>query len=328
MVAEANIPPSTAAWHTRSNNCARVLTRMIASLVALRASNIPARRSFCFSALAFSSARAKFSRAKVTFSASRCSNSTNSGENVPRSTALKISTPSARPPLSNGSTADDPTPLWRAKSCQGAVLSSARKSLLTQGCRVRKAVPVRPRPSGSDAVVANTWFLTTFALGPFEATTRRNSELGSASAIVVELNFAPCTAPAQTRSNSSVRERARMIASLVALSAANIRASRSSCSSTFAFSSARSKFSRANETFSPIRASSAMISLSAAQAWLTQNIKTPMLLRNLTSGTATQATIPRSRAAWCHGFASSELRMSLLMQGSCVRKAFPHMPVP
>ena len=71
-----------------------------------------------------------------------------------------------------------------------------------------------------------------------------------------------------------------------------------------------------------------MISLSAAQAWLTQNIKTPMLLRNLTSGTATQATIPRSRAAWCHGFASSELRMSLLMQGSCVRKAFPHMPVP
>ena len=68
--------------------------------------------------------------------------------------------------------------------------------------------------------------------------------------MVVEVNLPPVAAAAQTRSNSSVRDFARMIASLVALSAANIRASRSFCSSVLAFSSARSKFSSANETLS------------------------------------------------------------------------------
>jgi hypothetical protein len=46
-----------------------------------------------------------------------------------------------------------------------------------------------------------------------------------------------------------------MIASLVALSAANIRPSRSFCSSVLAFSSARSKFSSANDTLSASRRS-------------------------------------------------------------------------
>src|SRR5258705_6028109 len=56
-----------------------------------------------------------------------------------------------------------------------------------------------------------------------------------------------------------------MIASLVALSAANIRDSRSFCWSALAFSLARSKLSSATETLSAIRASRAMISSSAAQ---------------------------------------------------------------
>ncbi len=54
--------------------------------------------------------------------------------------------------------------------------------------------------------------------------------------MLVELNLPPCAAASHTSSNISVRDLARMIASLVALSAANIRVSRSFCSSAFAFS--------------------------------------------------------------------------------------------
>jgi len=53
-------------------------------------------------------------------------------------------------PLSNGSTADDATPQRRALSCQSMVRSSARKSLVMQGCPVRNAVPVRPRLEAAD----------------------------------------------------------------------------------------------------------------------------------------------------------------------------------
>ena len=80
--------------------------------------------------------------------------------------------------------------------------------------------------------------------------------------MVVELNLAPFTAASQTSSNSSARDFARMMASLVALSAANIRVRRSFCASVFAFSAARSKLSSATETFSAMRAISAMISSS------------------------------------------------------------------
>src|SRR5216683_7665303 len=278
MVAELNVPPKTAASHTSSNSCARVLARMIASLVALRASNIPVRRSFCFSAFAFSSARSKCPRAKETFSASRCRSSTSSGVNVPNSGELKMSTPAGRSPLSNGSAAHDLTPLRMALSCQGLVRSSAKKSLLTQGCCARNADPVNPRPCGSDSVIANSDSRISPAPGPVEATTRRYNESDSARATVAEPNFAPCTAAWQTISNSSARDLARMIASLVALRDANIRARRSVSWSAFAFLSARSKLSRANETFSASRASSATISLSAAQDLLTKNSNTPTLL--------------------------------------------------
>ena len=53
-----------------------------------------------------------------------------------------------------------------------------------------------------------------------------------------------------------LRDLARTIASLVALSAANMRVRRSFCSSVLAFSSARSKFSSANDTLSASRCSS------------------------------------------------------------------------
>ena len=103
------------------------------------------------------------------------------------------------------------------------------------------------------------------------------------------VNLPPFAAASHTSSNSSVRDLARMIASLVALSAANMRVRRSFCASAFAFSSARSKLSSANDTFSAIRASSATISSSAAQDLPTKNSRTPTLSPALIRGTATQA---------------------------------------
>ena len=81
--------------------------------------------------------------------------------------------------------------------------------------------------------------------------------VGSAPArCVVEVNLPPCRAASHTSSNNSLRDLARMIASLVALSAANMRVRRSFCSSVLAFSSARSKLSSANDTLSASRCSS------------------------------------------------------------------------
>ena len=114
--------------------------------------------------------------------------------------------------------------------------------------------------------------------------------------MLVELNRPPFAAASHTSSNSSVRDVARTIASLVALSAASMRPRRSFWASALAFSPARSKFSSANETFSAIRAISAMISSSSAHDFPTKNISTPMLSPALISGTATQAVTPVSRA--------------------------------
>ncbi len=111
-------------------------------------------------------------------------------------------------------------PLRRAPSCQGLVRSSTMKSLVMEGSRVRNAVPVMPRPSGKDSVIANLRLRISPASAPVEATTCSRSELGSLNAIVAELNFAPCTAASQTIVNSSARDFARTIASLVALRAA------------------------------------------------------------------------------------------------------------
>ena len=81
------------------------------------------------------------------------------------------------------------------------------------------------------------------AVGPAAATMSRYSLFGFTSAMVVEVNLPPLAAASHTSSNSSLRDFARMIASLVALSAASMRVRRSFCSSVLAFSSARSKFS-------------------------------------------------------------------------------------
>src|ERR1700686_5315252 len=80
-----------------------------------------------------------------------------------------------------------------------------------------------------------------------------------------------------------------MIASLVALSASSMPARRSFCLSALAFSSARSKFSSATDTFSAMRPISAMISSSLAQDFSIRNSSTPMLLPALMSGSGFSA---------------------------------------
>ena len=74
----------------------------------------------------------------------------------------------------------------------------------------------------------------------------------------VAVNLPPSAVAWHTRSNNSLRVVARTIASLVALSAASMRVRRSFCSSVFAFSSARSNVSSANDTLSASRCSSSV----------------------------------------------------------------------
>jgi len=119
-----------------------------------------------------------------------------------------------------------------------------------QGCRERNAAPLSPRPSGRAALIDTFTFRVVSAVGPATAAISRKSLSRLARLMVVEVNLPPFAAASHTISNSCGRDLARMIASLVALSAANIRLSRSFCSSVFCFSSTRSKLSRANETFS------------------------------------------------------------------------------
>ena len=166
------------------------------------------------------------------------------------------------------------------------------------------------------------------AVGPATATISIMSMSDLARRMLVELNRPPFAAASHTSSNSSAREVARTIASLVVLRADSMRASRSFWASVFAFSLARSKFSRANETFSAIRAISATISSSSAHDSPTKNINTPTLWPDLISGSATQAVAPVSRAVCCQGRPCAELRISWLTQGFCVRNARPQTPFP
>ena len=125
-----------------------------------------------------------------------------------------------------------------------------------QGRLVRNAVPQSPRPSGRSSSTDTLTCRVVSAVGPAAATMSSSSLSGLTRAMVVEVNLPPFAAALHTSSNSSARDLARMIASLVALSAANIRVRRSFWLSVLAFSSARSKFPIANDTLSASRCSS------------------------------------------------------------------------
>ena len=96
-----------------------------------------------------------------------------------------------------------------------------------QGRLVRNAVPLSPRPSGRASSTDNLTCRVVSAAGPAAATILSRSLPESAYAMVAEVNRPPFAAASHTISNSSVRDLARMMASLVALSAANIRVRRS-----------------------------------------------------------------------------------------------------
>ncbi len=154
-----------------------------------------------------------------------------------------------------------------------------------QGWRVRKAVPVNPRPSGCAVVVATLTVLENSALGPVTATIRRKSLPGSARAMVVAVNLPPRTAASHTRSKSFSRVSARMIASLVALRAETMQVRR-------AFSSSRSSLSRANAMFSANRIHSRTAASSSEYHPAKKSRKTPATDPFLMTGTAAAAPMP------------------------------------
>ena len=157
---------------------------MIASLVSLSAANMRVSRSFCSSALAFSSARSKLSSAKETFSASLSSSSTNSGVNASFSGRENSITPTACSADEQRKAAPDRVPSCTRLGVKVRGLAVGQKSLMMQGCRVRNDVPVRPLPSGSASLVASASFSRTGRGRAGRATITRNSLSGSASAIV------------------------------------------------------------------------------------------------------------------------------------------------
>ena len=84
--------------------------------------------------------------------------------------------------------------------------ASASTSLLMQGCRVRNAVPVSPRPSGTSSLSRE--FEGAHLLGVRSEARDNTQQFGVVvgSAMVVEVNLAPFAVASQTRSNSSVRD--------------------------------------------------------------------------------------------------------------------------
>src|SRR5213080_1555335 len=96
-----------------------------------------------------------------------------------------------------------------------------------QACCDRIAEPQSPRPSGRAALVDIVAWRALEAVGPAAATTSRYSLSGFTIAIEVKVNLPPFAAASHTSAYSSARDDARMIASLVALSAASMRVRRS-----------------------------------------------------------------------------------------------------
>src|SRR5947207_15884062 len=96
-----------------------------------------------------------------------------------------------------------------------------------QACCERIAEPQSPRPSGWAALDDIVAWRALEAVGPAAATTSRYSLSGFISAMEVNVNLPPLAAASHTSSNRSARDDARMIASLVELSAASIRVRRS-----------------------------------------------------------------------------------------------------
>jgi hypothetical protein len=131
-----------------------------------------------------------------------------------------------------------------------------------------------------------------------QATTSRKSSSGFISMIEVEVNLPPLAAASHTSSNSSAREVARMIASLVELSAASMRVRRSFCTSVLDLSSAWSKFSNAKDTLSTRRCNSSANSDVNVSFSSDMNDITPTTCPCTSKGNDAPEFVPSSRALW------------------------------
>ena len=131
MVAEANIPPKTAASHTSSNNSARDLARTIASFVPLMAPNILLSLCMACSPVLRAASRSKLSSAYEMFADIRSNSETMWSFRDPASRRVTSSTPTLRPLQVNGNAAAASTQASHAPCRHARERTSFRKSLLT-----------------------------------------------------------------------------------------------------------------------------------------------------------------------------------------------------
>ena len=192
----------------------------------------------------------------------------------------------------------------------------------------RNAIPLMPRPSGCASLTDILTSRALAAVGPAVATMSRYSLFGFTSAMVVAVNFPPLAAASHTSSNSSLRDLARIIASLVALSAASIRVRRSFCSSVLAFSSARSKLPSAKDTLSASRCSSSANSGVNVSICEEINSITPTDCPSTSSGNAAPDLAPSLRMIGRNAAPRGSLTRSFAMLACRARNAVPQSPRP
>jgi len=181
-----------------------------------------------------------------------------------------------------------------------------------RACPERNAAPLSPRPSGRAALIETFTFRVVSAVGPATAAMSRKSLSGLARLMVVEVNFPPFAAASHTISNSCVRDLARMIASLVALRAPNMRFNLRKARSLPLRAASRSKLSSAYEMFADMRSSSETIWPSSEPASRRVTSSTPTLRPLQISGNAAAAPTCASHAPFRQASERVSFRKSLL----------------
>jgi hypothetical protein len=158
------------------------------------------------------------------FADMRFSIATASSVSEPASRRVTRKTPILLPPQVSGTAAAAPTWPFRAPTRQACERGSLRKSLATTTSRSRNAWPQTPDPSGVPATT-DISILESRAMSSPNPVARRRKSVPSACRNTAVARKSPLEkAASHTFRYSSSGDLAYRIASLVALSAANVRA--------------------------------------------------------------------------------------------------------
>ncbi len=167
---------------------------------------------------------AKLSRAKEMFADMRLSIATSLSVREPGSRLVISSTPTLRPLQVSGTAAAAPTCPCCAPCRQASERRSLRKSFDITTSRSRKAWPHTPEPSGVPSTIEISMLRSRTVSSPKPAA-KRNRLVPSSSRKTAVARKSPLKkAASQTLPYNSSGDFAYKIASLVALSAANVRA--------------------------------------------------------------------------------------------------------